>query len=232
MQKTVLITGAGRGLGRALAIAFGERGYPLILHARNPVMLDETCNLIQRDIVKVIGDLREPKTIEVIVSIAKEYEHLVLINNAGMWSTGINLDDELHDEIEKPIEIINVNILATFQLTQRIYSSMSRHKCGTIININSVCALDPKKGRAIYSGVRWGLRGFTDALRQEACDKNIAVIGVYLSRVKSRPEYGHGMEMIDVCRKIIESYESGLSGMLVIDERPEEHKKRRDTEYG
>jgi short-subunit dehydrogenase len=232
MQKTVLITGAGRGLGRVLAIAFGERGYQLILHGRNSAMLSETCGLIKGDIVKVIGDLRDSSTIENLVEVVKGYGHIVLVNNAGVLSIGINLDNEQHDEVEKPNEMINTNVLATFQLTQHIYSVMSRNKCGAIININSLCALEPKKGRAFYTGVRWALRGFTAALRQEAQDKNINVIGVYLSRVKTRPEFTYGMEAEDVAEQIINKYESGLSGMLILDGRPEEFKNQGDRKHG
>ena len=89
--------------------------------------------------------------------------------------------------------------------------------------------LEIKESNILYRASKWGLRGFADTLALEAEKKGIRVLSVYLSMVKTRPEFPYGMESQDVAQKIYAFYKDGDGTELILDERPEEYKPKRAT---
>ena len=219
MEEKVLITGATSGLGKELARRFAKEGFSLLLHARNLLLLEDFSNSLKEEGAKVktiSGDLSNPETIKNLIGFAKENDATLLINNAGHPCPGLKLEEIKKEEIK---EMINVNLYATITLIRGFYMNLLG-KGGCIININSIMGREPKELRSIYTATRWGLRGFTDSFRIEAEKNNFRIIGVYPSRIKTRPEYTFGLEVSDVIGKIYEYYSSGQNGDIIIDGRP------------
>lgn len=217
----MLITGAGRGLGRELALIFAEKGYHLILHGRKRENLESVSKEVAQKGVKaniVEGDLRNDKTLEVLARIAKEKEISLLINNAGAGSAGVPLEQEKDEDI---VEVITTNLISQIKLTKRIYPLFLKKGKGDIININSICGLEPRAVRAVYCASRWGLRGFTESLRKEVEGKGVRILEIYPTRIKTRPEYTKGMEAREVVQKIYHAYADTLVKDLVLDDRPQ-----------
>lgn len=219
MENKVLITGATSGLGKELAGRFAKEGFSLLLHARNLPLLEDLSNSLKKEGTKVktiSGDLSNPKTIKNLINFAKEEGATLLINNAGHPCPGLKLEEVSEEEIR---EMINVNLYSTIILIKGFYKNLL-DKGGCIININSIMGREPKELRSIYTATRWGLRGFTDSFRIEAGKNNFRVIGVYPSRIKTRPEYTWGLEVSEVVDKIYKYYNSGKNEDLIIDGRP------------
>ena len=95
----------------------------------------------------------------------------------------------------------------------------------TIININSISGLENQELRSIYCASKWGLRGFTDALRLEANKHNIRIIGVYPSRIKTKPYFTYGLAARSVAKEIFEAYKRTNIEEIILDERSQRIKK-------
>ncbi len=218
-NKVILITGSSKGIGEELALVFADNKYDIILHGRDRKNLSR----IKADILKkgvscyiCAGDLRRPRVIKQLSKMAKEKIISVLINNAALHCPHLPLQKISDRQIE---DILTTNLIAPIKLTKAVYSLFLRRPAGAIININSISGLENQELRTIYSASKWGLRGFTDTLRREARKRGIRVIGVYLSRVKTRPSFSRGMAAKDVAQKIFNVYAGTGKEEVIIDGR-------------
>jgi len=175
--KSVLITGSSKGLGKNLALVFSEQGYHVILHGRNLSELEDVRMMLKNSshCDLIAGDITSNLTREAIYEKAFERNVEILINNAGT-TTFSPLEDTDENAIEK---IINTNLLATINLTKKIYKLFLGRKKGKIIFINSLNGFNPGENSSIYCASKYGLKGFADSLRLEASKKGIRVINVY-----------------------------------------------------
>ena len=228
MKECVLVTGSSKGLGEELALVFASNGHDIVLHGRNVVDLRgveaELTSMGVRCTV-VAGDLRSGECIESLARVAKESGVSVLINNAG-----VDLDEQYaetdlklpFDEIEdrQIDEIVTTNLVALMKLTRRVYAHFLDKGRGTVININSISGLECHNLRTVYCASKWGLRGFTDTLRLEAEKKGIRVLGVYPSRIRTKPYFSYGMTPREVALKVYDTYIDPSLTESVIDGRP------------
>lgn len=227
-NKSVLITGSSRGLGKELALVFANNNHDIILHGRNEADLGRVKEEVTKKGVKCYileGDLRSDKIIEEIYKHAKEKDISVLINNAGtdlkLPDAGPNLKLPLNDIDDKQIdEIILTNLIAPIKVTKRLYTLFLDRGYGTIININSLSGLENHELRSVYCASKWGLRGFTDTFRLEADKHNVKVLGVYPSRIKTKPYFTYGMEPQEVAQKIYAAYKNSNLDEIILDGRP------------
>ena len=227
-NKWVLITGSSKGLGKELAFVFADNNFNVVIHGRDSAKLEE----VKKEILKrnveceiVEGDLVEEETINKLENISKEKNIFVLINNAGY---GIKETLEEMDENEIDL-LVKTNLIAPIKLTKRLILPLEKNN-GSIININSVSGLEFQQDRTIYCASKWGLRGFSETFRLEALKKGINILNIYLSRVKTRPEFEYGMETAEVVEKIYEAYKNKEED-LILDDRDEEIKKWKKRKY-
>jgi uncharacterized protein len=175
MKKVVVITGASSGLGKEIAKLLLQKGeYQLILTGRNENGFAEFKN--SSNVTIIIGDVTKKSTIDLIEHAVNELKRIdILINNAGI--TFIN---PFTENTEQNIDdLLAVNLKAPMLLTQRLYPLMVKQQSGHIININSTAGKEAKINHTIYSSAKFGLKGFTDALRFEAKTHNIRVTGFH-----------------------------------------------------
>jgi len=168
MKKVVLITGASKGLGKALAGVFGEKGYHLILNARsNMAKIGKKFNS-----TIVTGDLTKNDTIEKLGKAVSDLGRLdILINNAGMYQKGpfLKLSEKEFDDV------MSLNFKSQVFLTQELLPIMIKQESGHIFNIVSTAAIDPKSESTIYTASKFALNGFTTVLRMEVKKHGIKV---------------------------------------------------------
>jgi len=171
MKKVVVITGASSGFGKELAKLLLQKGtYQLILTGRNESGFAEFKNA--DDVTLIVGDLTKKQTLDLIEHTVKEQKRIdILINNAGI--TFINPFTENSEQ--KIDDLLAINLKAPMLLTQRLYPLMVEQQSGHIVNINSAAGKEGKPNHTIYSAAKFGLKGFTDALRVEAKPHNIRV---------------------------------------------------------
>lgn len=180
MSKVALITGATRGIGKQIAITLSKEGYDIALNYRKEN--DELSNLktqIEDSGVKCLtiqGDISNFEDCEKIVKqTIEQFEKIdVLVNNAGI--TKDMLLARMKEEDFK--QVIDVNLVGTFNMTKNVISYMMKARQGRIINISSVVGISGNAGQTNYSASKAGIIGFTKSLAKEVGSRNILVNAV------------------------------------------------------
>ncbi len=171
----ILLTGASSGIGRALAIELTDKGADLILCGRNLERLKETSAQCQGGNVQTFqGDLSQSTDrVSLAEFVEKSFGKLdLLINNAGMVGVSPVATQEFAD-VET---MVQTNLMAPIHLSQLMLPFLSKASQGTILNIGSMFGDIAYPYFAVYSATKFGLRGFSDALRRELAGQGIKVV--------------------------------------------------------
>ncbi len=177
MSKVAFITGGTRGIGKQIAIKLAKNGFDIALNYRKENdELKNTKNEIEESGAKCLtvqGDVTSFENSERMVKeIFDYYERIdVLVNNAGI--TKDNLFARMKKEDFE--DVINVNLIGTFNVTKNIVPIMMKQKSGRIINISSVVGISGNAGQANYAASKAGIIGFTKSLAKELGSRNILV---------------------------------------------------------
>jgi 3-oxoacyl-[acyl-carrier protein] reductase len=178
--KTALITGASRGIGRAIAIELAQQGAKrLLLVARDKERLAEVATQIEAlgvEVVTLALDLTQP--VEINIAIAQAWRnhgpiHL-LVNCAGVAHQAPFLQSQL----PKISEEIAINLMGMYTLTRLVARRMAAQREGTIVNVSSLMGKVAAPTMASYSATKFAIVGFTQALRGELAAHNIRVIAL------------------------------------------------------
>lgn len=199
MKEAVLITGASKGFGQALAKKFADEGHMILLQGRDEEALIEFAVELGKRSLMVKGDLRDPNTLSRLAGAAELHEVGILINNAGQY---LNLPFmEINpDDLQ---EVIQTNLLAPILLSQKICPIMQRLGGGLIININSLAATSPGRGETAYAASKGGLRAFSQALNQEVTELAVFVMNVSLGAMNTAMQIGR--TDLDKCIEVEEA---------------------------
>lgn len=178
--KTALITGGGRGIGRATAVRLAREGVTVIVCGRTKLELKETVDEIRQlsgQAEFFVADLAVPAQTQSMVSkILKTHHQInILINNASLLGLRVPLDEYPVDQWKA---VLDVNLTGLFVLTQAVLRSMLLQKSGFIVNITSSVG---RKGRAkwgAYAVSKFGVEGLTQVLAEDLKERNICVIAI------------------------------------------------------
>jgi short-subunit dehydrogenase len=180
-NKVVLITGASSGFGADAARLFAREGCIVILAARR---LDRLTTLVEQ--IHAEGgqafayslDVTEQSQIDdTVQAVLDNFGRIdILFNNAGFGR--LDWLETLEPAVDIDIQI-DVNLRGLIQVTRAVLPSMLAHRAGTIINMSSVAGLIAAPMYSIYAATKYGIRGFTDALRREVAPFGIHVCGIY-----------------------------------------------------
>ena len=178
-NRTALITGASRGIGRACALALSEAGVRVAVAARNQEQLDQLAAQIRdagREAFPVAMDLANADSIkEATGKVAKDFGRIdILVNNAGVAKDNLALRMKKDDWDL----VIATNLTGAFLAIQQVLPGMMRERWGRIINISSVVGEMGNAGQANYAASKAGLIGVTKTLAQEMGSRNITVNAV------------------------------------------------------
>ena len=172
MPKTVLITGASRGIGAACAELFAENGYNVIInYTRSSEKAEALAAKTGGTAIRC--DVSDPASVEKMVSdIIDKYGKIdVLVNNAGISVTGVF--DLVSDEDAK--RIFDVNVFGTLNCTKKVIPYMLKRKYGKIINISSMWGQTGGSCEVHYSAPKAAIIGFSKALAKEVGASGINV---------------------------------------------------------
>ncbi len=168
--KTVLLTGATGGLGRAIAEALAERGATLVLSSRKPEELDALAlDLPGEGHRRIVSDLAEPGAAETLAAEAGEVD--VLIANAGLGATA-PIEEFSGEEIAG---IVTVNLEAPIRLVRAYVPAMRERGSGHIVLVSSLAGKAATARTALYTATKAGLRGFGLSLRQDLAGNGVGV---------------------------------------------------------
>ena len=174
--KKALVTGASRGIGRAVALALAKQGADLTLCARTESALEEVAAEIrdigQEALVQVV-DVREASSVEATVAAALEqYGRLdIVVNNAGITRDTLlmRMKDEDWDDV------LTTNLTGPFYFTRAAARIMLKQRGGRILNISSVVGLMGNAGQANYAASKAGIIGMTKSLARELGPRGVTV---------------------------------------------------------
>ncbi len=178
--KTALITGASRGIGRAIALEFAHQGvHRLLLVARNRPHLEEVAAEIEAmGIEAVVLPLDLTNHPEVSVVIAQAWRDFgpihLLINCAGVAHQVPFLRSHLPNVQSE----INLNLMGMYAITRQVARRMVAREEGTIVNVSSLMGKIAAPTMATYSATKFAILGFTQALRGELADRQVKVVAL------------------------------------------------------
>lgn len=176
----VIITGASSGIGKAAAIQFSNKGYPLLLIARRLSKL-KALNLPNTLCEEV--DVTELSKFKAAIEKAEKKfgETECLINNAGI--VFINLAHlQSPEEWKKMLEI---NVLGVLHGTHLVLQNMIKRQTGTIINISSLCGKKTFPSHAIYCATKFAVHSLTESIREEVADHNVRLVTIAPGNVET-----------------------------------------------
>lgn len=178
IKKTILITGASRGIGRSTALRFAREGYHVFLNCNTSVdTLKEVKEVIDAQnpyhCTLVPGDVGNPDEVRKMFDIIyRECEYLdVLVNNAGISHIGL-LTDMTNEEWDR---VISTNLSSVFYCCRAAIPRMASRKSGNIVNISSMWGVSGASCEAAYSASKAGVNGLTQAIARELAPSNIQV---------------------------------------------------------
>ena len=177
MEKTALVTGAGRGIGRAIAIALAENGMNVVVNYNGSAdKAEETAEIIRGMGVKAVAykcnvaDFEECK--KMIDDVIAEFGRIdVLVNNAGITRDNL-LMKMSEDDFDS---VIGINLKGAFNTTKHVSKYLLKQKAGKIINISSVSGILGNPGQANYSASKAGVIGLTKSTARELASRGICV---------------------------------------------------------
>lgn len=171
--KTAVVTGAAKGIGKAVAIAFAKEGCNIVLNYHSSVS-DDTINEIEEygtRCMPVQGDVADfGFAAQLVKDIKKEFGTLdILVNNAGITRDMLlmRMSEEQFDQV------INTNVKGTFNMVRHASSLMLKQRSGTIINMASVVGVTGNIGQANYAASKAGIIGLTKSAAKELAQRGI-----------------------------------------------------------
>jgi short-subunit dehydrogenase len=169
-SKTVLLSGATGGLGRAIAAALAGKGATLVLSSRKADALDELAGELSGDGHRtVVADLAEQDAAQRLAADAGPVD--VLVANAGLPGTG-RLDDFSQEELGR---VLHVNLEAPIRLTRELVPAMQERGSGHLVYVTSLAGKAISPRASLYSATKFGLRGFALGLREDLWKRGIGV---------------------------------------------------------
>jgi NAD(P)-dependent dehydrogenase (short-subunit alcohol dehydrogenase family) len=178
-DKVAVITGASRGLGRAMAVEIGGAGAKLALVARDRAKLDETaaeCAKVGAESAIFVADVTDEAQVATLEKdvVARFGKVDILVNNAGV-NVRKNLIDYTMEEWRK---VTDTNLTSVFLLCRAFVPHMRGRGYGRILNLTSIMSHVSLPGRGPYSASKAGLLGLTRALAQELAGEKITVVAI------------------------------------------------------
>ena len=178
--RVAIVTGAARGIGKAIATTLAERGADVVVVDLRKEMAEETASEIAaqtgQDVIALNADVSNQESVKAMIKAAldKFGKVDILVNNAGITRDGLimRMSEADFDMV------IGINLKGAFNCAQALVRPMMKAHYGRIINISSVSGITGQAGQTNYSSSKAGLIGFTKALAKEVGSRNITVNAV------------------------------------------------------
>lgn len=211
-SKVALVTGASEGIGRSIAALLAKSGVQVIAISRSI----ETAEPFASDLVatkncNVAVDL---EVRQLIGWIKHEYGQLdIVVNNAGVWQKLSKLEDIPTKAIE---EILATNLMGTILTTKYALPVLRNSDEAALVNVISKSGITAQAGQSVYTASKYGVRGFTDVLREDLKETNVHILAVYQAGTNTRMFEKTGedfptetfTEPDDLAQKILEAISS------------------------
>ncbi len=179
-DKVALISGASRGLGKAIALSYAREGANIIICARDKASLEAVRQQItqsSRDCLAIVTDISNPADVERLVkqSLSRFQKIDILVNNASLLGPRVDVVNYSFDDWKN---VINVNLNGVFLMAKELLKIMIDQKNGSIINMSSSVGRQGRARWGAYAISKFGVEGFTQVLADEVKPYNVRVNAV------------------------------------------------------
>jgi NAD(P)-dependent dehydrogenase (short-subunit alcohol dehydrogenase family) len=171
-DRAAIVTGASRGIGRALAEALGEEGFGLTLNARKPDTLEPTAEELRGkglEVEQVVGNMADEEAIREVVSRHRErFGRLdVLVNNAGV-GIGANAAEQQTKYVDLQLGV-NLRAIVLFyrECLEMLRAAAAEHHNALVVNLASIAGKSPSPWLSVYSATKAAVLGYTQAMNKE-----------------------------------------------------------------
>lgn len=180
MQKTIMITGATAGFGRATAVKFAENGYNIIITGRRKERLEQLEKKLASYNIKVLSlnfDVRKKEEVEsVIKNLPDEWKNIdILVNNAGLAVGLSHIDDGDTDDWDR---MIDTNVKGLLYVTRAVSPLMVSRKSGHIFNISSIAGKEVYENGNVYCASKHAVDALSKSMRIDLLKHNIKVTNI------------------------------------------------------
>jgi len=175
-DKVAIITGGGRGIGKAIALGFAHQGAHIVVAARTEsevILVSDKIREMGRESLGIVCDISDENQVKNLVDATfNKFNRIdVLINNAGIGS----MRPIYATSLESFEKVLKVNLTGTFLCTKHVWQPMKNSGGGSIVNVSSLGGLVGYPLLAAYCASKWGQIGFTKACAEEGKKDNIRV---------------------------------------------------------
>lgn len=178
--KVAIVTGSGRGIGRAIALRLASEGVSVMINDVDEGPGKETLEIFSEqglaDVELTVADIStRDGCADVVSGTVERWGRVdILVNNAGLWRDALveKMDEETFDLV------LRVNLYGTWFMTQQVWEHMRQQQSGSIVNFTSQAGLGGNIGQANYSAAKAGIIGLTKATAKEFARKNVRVNAV------------------------------------------------------
>jgi short-subunit dehydrogenase len=179
MKKKIVVTGASKGIGKAIALYFGAQGFDVAICARDAKKLEAVAAELRATGALVISSVCDVTNQQQILQFAAEVEKQwgcidVLVNNAGQYLPG-RVIDEPQGHLE---QLIETNLYSAYYFSRAFVGKMMAQKSGHIFNISSIAGLQAYPNGGSYSISKFAMTGLSKALREELKNEGVKVTNV------------------------------------------------------
>ena len=223
-KPIAVVTGASKGIGKAIAAGFAAEGYQVLICSRERSNLEEAVHDMkkqnpQADIKIAEADFSDMDDVKAFGEwCLQQGTPRILVNNAGIYLPG-NLTDEAEGYMER---MMNINFFSAYHLTRQILPAMKAAASGHIFNLSSIAGLSAYEGGGSYSVSKFALTGFSKNLRHELKSTGIKVTTVFPGAVMTNSWAGFDnsgnriMEATDIAQMVVAA--SKLSAQATVEE--------------
>jgi NAD(P)-dependent dehydrogenase (short-subunit alcohol dehydrogenase family) len=185
-QKIALVTGAGSGIGRAVAVALAQAGYRVVLAGRRLEAVQQTAQQAGADALAVQADVSQPDSVQALFAgLQQQFGRLdLLFNNAGAAAPAVPIEDMPLATWQR---LVDTNLTGVFLCTQAAIRIMKAQdpKGGRIINNGSIAAVTPRPNMVAYTATKHGVTGLTKTTALEGRQHNIACGQIDIGNVQT-----------------------------------------------
>jgi len=185
-QKIALVTGAGSGIGRAVAVALAQAGYRVVLAGRRLEAVQQTAQQAGADALAVQADVSQPDSVQALFAgLQQQFGRLdLLFNNAGAAAPAVPIEDMPLATWQR---LVDTNLTGVFLCTQAAIRIMKAQdpKGGRIINNGSIAAVTPRPNMVAYTATKHGVTGLTKTTALEGRQHNLACGQIDIGNVQT-----------------------------------------------
>lgn len=175
-ERIAIVTGAGSGIGRAVAEQLGAAGYCVVLVSRNRRKLEDTAELVEGDTFIYPADVSDPEAVKMLLEdVVASFGRVDALVHVAGYAEVLTIEKITPEHWRKTVD---VNLSAAVLLTAAVWPTLMAQKSGIVVNVSSMASVDPFPGFAAYAAAKIGVNMFTQCTAREGEPIGIKAVAV------------------------------------------------------